>query len=179
MKICSAFPIPMATRSKSSDPKVMMALAQKKNHVADSQSFARCLTNTIRAPKKLMNSGRITFSCFCSRERNTDTIIQGAIDGIDHIVRYEDLFTGVAEGHEETAAEDEHHRGTQAHEVEERRTQQEEHQHVWHCWYCSRHRRMASTHTFHKFIYTRSSVPVANRNSHAPNNSSVCRCLYQ
>lgn len=75
MKICSAFPIPMATNSNNIEPKVMIALAQKKNHVADSQSFARCCTNSMRAPKKLMNSGRITFSCFCSQE-NTHRILQ-------------------------------------------------------------------------------------------------------
>lgn len=68
MNICCEFPITKAVKSKRNEPKVMPALAQKKNHVADSQSFARCLTNNIRAPKKLMNSGRITFSCFCSRE---------------------------------------------------------------------------------------------------------------
>ena len=72
MNICCEFPITKAVKSKRNEPKVMPALAQKKNHVADSQSFARCLTNNKRAPKKLMNSGRITFSCFCSKE-NDDT----------------------------------------------------------------------------------------------------------
>ena len=68
MKICSVLPMPMATIRSSSEPKVMMAPAQKKNHVAASQSFARCTTNTMRAPNRLINSGKIKFSCFCKFE---------------------------------------------------------------------------------------------------------------
>jgi hypothetical protein len=38
MNICCEFPITKAVKSKRNEPKVMPALAQKKNHVADEEA---------------------------------------------------------------------------------------------------------------------------------------------